>query len=292
MQPRACARWARSTLDRVAMLGECDFVSEIAAPFPLEIIGDMMGLPSGLRRRAFELTQVILGISDPEYFTSVEGWVNAALELNEIAMDLGERRLANPGQDLISTLMHAEVDGERLTSQEFGSFFILMLIAGNETTRNAISHGLKALTDHPYQRRIWLANFDRVAPTAVEEILRWATPVHHFRRTASRDTVIGGQRISEGDKVVLWYLSANRDETKFEDPQRFDVLRAPNEHVAFGAGGPHFCLGAHLARREIRIMFEELFARLPDIEVTGQAEMLQSAFVHGIKRMPCAFTPA
>jgi cytochrome P450 len=150
---------------------------------------------------------------------------------------------------------------------------------------------MKALTDHPDQRRIWMEN-QAVTPTAVEEIVRWSTPVIHFRRTASREAVIGGQEIGEGEKVVLFYNSANRDVSKFKDPDRFDVRRTPNEHVGFGAGGPHFCLGAHLARREIAVMFDELFRRLPDIEVTGSPDMLQSAFIHGIKRMPCAFTPA
>jgi cytochrome P450 len=282
---------AREIVDRVAPLGECDFVQEIAAALPLQIICDMMGIPATHYGRIFELTNIILGVGDPEYANSLEELMAAAMELYQFAMELGERKLAEPADDITSKLMHADVEGEALTTQEFGSFFILLVVAGNETTRTAISHGMKALTDHPDQRRIWMEN-PGVTPTAVEEIVRWSTPVIHFRRTVSRETVIGGQEIGEGEKVVLWYNSANRDPSKFDDPDRFDVRRTPNDHVGFGAGGPHFCLGAHLARREIGVMFDELLRRLPDIEVTGPPDMLQSAFIHGIKRMPCAFTPA
>jgi cytochrome P450 len=191
--------------------------------------------------------------------------------------------------------MHAEVEdenGERhqLTTSELGSFFLLLVVAGNETTRNAISHGLLALTQNPEQRGIWTNDFEGVAPTAVEEIVRWATPVIHFRRTATRDVMVGEQEIKAGEKVVLFYNSANRDERQFEDPFRFDVTRKPNEHVGFGAGGPHFCLGANLARREIKVMFDELFRRLPDIHASGDPAMLQSNFIHGIKRLPCEWT--
>jgi cytochrome P450 len=283
---------AKEIVDRVAPTGGCDFVSEIAAALPLEIICDMMGIPVEDRHRVFELTNTILGIGDPEYGVTLESLVAAGGELYQYAFDLGSDRLASPTDDITSKLMHAEVDGERITAQEFGSFVVLLVVAGNETTRNAISHGMKALTDRPDQRRAWMDDFAGVAPTAVEEIVRWASPVIHFRRTATRDTELGGQAIAEGDKVVLWYNSANRDETTFDDPFRFDVRRTPNEHVGFGAGGPHFCLGANLARREITVMFDELLHRLPDIEVTGPPDMLQSAFIHGIKRMPCAFTPS
>jgi cytochrome P450 len=186
--------------------------------------------------------------------------------------------------------MQAEVEGHRLTAAEFGSFFVLLTAAGNETTRNAISHGMLALTRNPDERAVWQGDFEGVAPTAVEEIVRWASPVLHFRRSATADTEVAGQPIANGDKVVIWYLSANRDETAFDDPYRFDVRRSPNEHVGFGAGGPHYCLGAHLARLEIRLMFRELFRRLPDIDVTGEPAMLRSGFIHGIKRMPVAWT--
>jgi cytochrome P450 len=207
--------------------------------------------------------------------------------MNELATE----RRGNPKDDLTSKLLNAEIDGEALTDQEIASFFILLVAAGNETTRNAISHGMKALSDHPDERRKWAADFERVAPTAVEEIVRWASPVIHFRRTTTQDTELGGQRLRAGEKIVLWYNSANRDAAVFDDPYRFDVTRTPNEHVGFGGPGAHHCLGANLARREIAVVFRELLRRLPDIEITGPPEMLRSNFIHGIKRMPCAFTP-
>jgi cytochrome P450 len=171
------------------------------------------------------------------------------------------------------------------------SFFVLLVVAGNETTRNAISHGMKALCDNPDERRRWAADFEGVADSAIEEIVRWASPVIHMRRTCTRDTELGGQPLGEGEKVVLWYASANRDETVFTEPYRFDLSRSPNEHVGFGGPGPHYCLGANLARREIRVMFRQIFDRLPDLEITGEPERLRSNFINGIKRMPCAFTP-
>jgi cytochrome P450 len=285
---------AREIVDQVAPLGGCDFVSEIAATLPLQIICDMLGIPRSENRRIFELTNIILGVGDPEYASSLEELMAAGMELFQYGLTVAEDRLREPRDDITTALMYAEVDDEhgthKLTPSELGSFFLLLVAAGNETTRNAISHGLLALTQHPDERRRWLHDFETVSPTAVEEIVRWTTPVIHFRRTATCDTVVGGQEIKAGQKVVMFYNSANRDERAFDDPYRFDVMRTPNEHVGFGAGGPHFCLGANLARREIKVMFEELFRRLPDIEVSGEPEMLQSAFIHGIKRMPCKWT--
>ena len=285
---------AREIVDRVAPLGECDFVSEIAAKLPLQIICDMLGIPREDNDRIFELTNKILGVGDPEYVMTLEELMGAGMELFQYGLNVAEDRLQNPRDDITSALMHAEVDDEtgthKLTASELGSFFLLLVVAGNETTRTAISHGLLALTENPDQRRVWIDDFDAVSPTAVEEIVRWATPVIHFRRTAIRDVVVGGQEIKAGEKVVMFYNSANRDEAAFPNPFRFDLRRTPNEHVGFGAGGPHFCLGANLARREIKVMFEELFRRLPDIEVSGEPAMLQSSFIHGIKRMPCRFT--
>jgi cytochrome P450 len=186
--------------------------------------------------------------------------------------------------------MAADVDGSQLTPQEFGSFFILLVVAGNETTRNAISHGLKALTDHPRQRDVWFGDFDTYTRTAVEEIVRWSTPVIHFRRTVTADTVLAGQQLHAGDKVVLFYESANRDASVYPEPDRFDVTRSLNPtQVGFGAGGPHFCLGANLARREIAVAFDEIRRRLPDLHVTGEPDYLQSNFINGIKRLPCAW---
>jgi cytochrome P450 len=286
---------ASAILDRVIEKGECEFVEEIAAALPLAIICDMMGIPESQYRFVYDRTNVILGAGDPDYVPDqgniVQALLKAGAELSQLAQDLGRHRAAHPGDDLVSALITADVEGERLTDAELGSFFVLLVVAGNETTRNAISHGMKALCDHPEQRAIWAADFERVAPTAVDEIVRWATPVIHFRRTATRDTRIGGQRIREGEKVVLWYCSANRDEEVFADPFRFDVRRSPNPHVGFGGPGPHFCLGAHLARREITVMFRELFRRVPDIEVAEPPARLASFFIHGIKRMRCRFTP-
>jgi len=270
--------------------GECDLVEWIAAPLPLQIICEMMGIPEDDTAQIFQWTNVILGAGDPEYGGSYEALMNAALGMFAYAQQLGDDRRANPRDDITSVLMHAEVDGDRLTSQEFGSFFILLVVAGNETTRNAISHGMKALTEHPDQRDLWFGDFEAHTKTAVEEIVRWATPVIHFRRTATEDTELSGQKIAAGDKVVLWYNSANRDERVFADPFRFDVTRPINPaQVGFGAGGPHFCLGANLARREITVMFDELRRRVPDLRVTGEPDYLQSFFINGIKRLPCAW---
>ena len=282
---------ARRIVETVAPKGECDFVEEIAAALPLKIICDMMGIPEADNRRMFELSNVILGIGDPEYGVTMDVLMSAAVELSQYAQALGEARMTSPGDDITSVLMSADVDGERLTPSEFASFFILLVVAGNETTRNAISHGMKALTDFPAERAKWTADFERVAPAAVEEIVRWATPVIHFRRTATKDVELSGTKIREGEKVVLWYTSANRDERAFRDPYRFDVTRSPNEHVGYGGGGAHFCLGANLARREIKVMFEEIFRGLPDIRIVGQPDMLFSAFIHGIKRMRAEWTP-
>ncbi len=288
---QAVRQQAQRIVATVAPKGQCDFVEEIAAALPLQIICDMMGIPAADTHRMFELSNTILGIGDPEYGTTIDVLMTAAVELSQYAQALGEERMASPRDDITSVLMQADVDGDRLTPAEFASFFILLVVAGNETTRNAISHGMKALTDFPDERRRWLADFDGVAPTAVEEIVRWATPVIHFRRTATRDVEIGGQTIREGEKVVLWYSSANRDERAFADPFRFDVTRTPNDHVGFGGGGAHFCLGANLARREIKVMFEELLGTLPDIRVVGEPDMLFSGFIHGIKRMRAEWTP-
>jgi len=286
-------RRAKQTIDRVIEQGGCDFVSEIAAKLPLEIICDLMGIPESQTKFVFEQTNVILGLGDPEYVKPGANVLVAALTagkaLADLMNELAEERKKRPKDDLTSALLDAELEGGPLTQPELASFFVLLVVAGNETTRNAISHGMKALTDFPDQRRIWWSDFEGVAPTAIEEIVRWATPVIHFRRTATRDTELAGQKIQAGEKVVLWYNSANRDESVFRDADRFDVRRTPNEHVGFGGPGPHHCLGANLARREMRVMFREIHARIPDLEITGPPEYLRSNFIHGIKRMPCAW---
>ena len=270
--------------------GTCDFVEEVAAMLPLQIICDMMGIPEEDHKQIFQWTNIILGVGDPEFGSSIDDLISCGMQIFQYAQTLGEDRLAHPKDDVTSAMMHAEVDGERLTPQEFGSFFILLVVAGNETTRNAISHGMKLLTDHPDQRAIWFDNYDQHSKTAVEEIVRVATPVIHFRRTATQDTEINGQPIKENEKVVMWYSSGNRDERAFENPFTFDVTRQPSPvQIGFGAGGPHFCLGANLARREIMVMFDELRRRLPTMHITGEPAYLQSAFINGIKRMQCAW---
>jgi cytochrome P450 len=269
--------------------GECDFVEEVAALLPLQIICEMMGIPASDHKQIFSWTNVILGAGDPEYGGSFEHLLQVSMEMYAYAQQLGQDRLDHPTDDLTTALMHAELDGERLTTQEFGSFFILLVVAGNETTRNAISHGMRLLTLHPDQKALWWNDFDRHAKPAIEEIVRFATPVIHFRRTATADTEIAGVPIKAGDKVVYWYNSANRDHRRFEDPFRFDITREANAHVGYGAGGPHFCLGANLARREIQVMFRELASRLPQLRITGEPEYLQSNFINGIKHLPCAW---
>ncbi|MGZ4671672.1 MAG: cytochrome P450 [Ilumatobacteraceae bacterium] len=270
--------------------GECDFVEQVAAPLPLQIICEMMGIPPDDEAQIFHWTNVILGVGDPEYVGSFEQLLGVLMQMFAYAQKLGEDRRASPGDDIASVLMHAEVDGERLTPQEFGSFFILLVVAGNETTRNAIAHGMKLLTDFPDQRRTWFDNFDAHTKTAVDEIVRYSTPVIHFRRTAMEDTVLRNTKIAAGQKVVLWYNSANRDETVFANADQFDIARPLQpQQVGFGAGGPHFCLGANLARREIAVIFDEIRARLPNLVITSEPDYLQSAFINGIKRMRCAW---
>ncbi len=267
---------------------EFDFVGNIAAPFPLQIICEMMGIPKSDERQILDWTNVILGAGDPDFGGTIENLIAIALEIFAYAQALGEDRLKTSRDDLTSVMMHAEVDGHRMSPQEFGSFFILLVVAGNETTRNAISHGMLELTRHPDQRASWFNNFDANTKNAVEEIVRWASPVIHFRRTATSDTEIRGVKIAAGEKVVMWYNSGNRDEDVYKDPYKFDVTRIANPaQIGFGAGGPHFCLGANLARREISVMFDEIRRRLPNLQVTGEPEYLRSNFINGIKRMPC-----
>jgi len=289
---------AGAVVDGVVEKGEIDFVTELSAVFPLRIICDMMGVPDSQHEYVFERSNIILGAGDPEYVADQEdgdsvvaALLTAGAEMAALIEDMAAQRRDRPTEDLTSALLHAEVDGERLEQSELNSFFVLLLVAGNETTRNAISHGLWAFTQHPDQKRAWMADFDGLRTLAVEEIVRWATPVIHFRRTATANTEIGGQPIAAGEKVVLFYNSANRDETAFDRPYEFDVMRSPNPQVGFGGPGPHFCLGANLARREIEVMFRELFARVPDIEASGPPQKLLSNFIHGIKHLPATFTP-
>jgi len=280
---------ARTIVDAVARKGACDFVTEIAAELPLQVIAEFLGVPQSDRHLVFEWSNRLIGFDDPEFQTSLDDGKLAAMEMYMYANQLALERRDRPRDDLVSVLMHGEVDGEQLSEQDFDSFFLLLAVAGNETTRNLISGGMLALIEHPEEHQRLLADMT-LLPSAVEEMLRWVSPVMHFRRTATCDTAVRGQKIAAGDKVVTFYPSANRDEDIFPDGDRFDVGRTPNEHLAFGIG-EHFCLGANLALLEIRLMFEELLSRLPDIELAGPVSRLRSNFINGIKRMPVRFTP-
>ncbi len=286
---------ADRVIDRVAERGSCDFVVDVAAPLPLEIICTMMGVPPSAYGDVFRCSNVILSNGDPEYVPEgadpIGAFLDAGAELTALMADLGRDRMAHPQDDLATALVTTNLDGESLTHAELASFFVLLLTAGNETTRNAITHGLLALTEHPDQRVLWQSDPERVAATGVDEIVRWASPVIWMRRTVAEDTVLAGEALHPGDKVLLFYNSANRDEEVFADPDRFDVLRQPNPHLGFGAAGPHFCLGTHLARREIGVMFHRLFTRLPDIAASGEPEWLRSNFINGIKHLECTYTP-
>jgi cytochrome P450 len=299
--PKVVARIEASVRERARRLvasmiadhpdGEADLVSELAGPLPLQIICDMMGIPEEDHQRVFHWTNVILGFGDPDFTSDFEEFLHVSMEIGAYASALADDRRVNHHDDLTSSLVEAEVDGERLTSQEIASFFILLAAAGNETTRNAISHGVLALSRYPEERDKWWSDFDRLAPTAVEEIVRWASPVVYMRRTLTRDIELSGVKMASGDKAALWYNSANRDESKFANPWTFDVARDPNPHQGFGGGGAHFCLGANLARREIRVVFDELRREIPDIVAVEEPARLLSPFIHGIKRLPVAWTP-
>jgi cytochrome P450 len=266
-----------------------DVVADIAAPIPLRVICDMMGVPEADRAMVLAQSNIILSGGDPELIENQDdpltAFLTAGMELAALMERLAAERLADPREDLTTALVTTEVDGEKLSHQEIASFFILLLVAGNETTRNAISQGVLALSEHPDQRERWMAD-PTIDRTAVEEIVRWASPVTWMRRTATRDGEVGGHRFAAGDKFLLFYAAANRDPEVFADPQRFDLTRDPNPHVGFGSKGPHFCLGAHLARREITVAFRMLFELLPDLEVVGEPDRLRSSFVNGIKRLP------
>jgi cytochrome P450 len=279
---------ARAIVDAVAPRGECDFVTDLAAELPLQMISDLMGVPQEQRAVVFEASNRIIGSEDPDFGGTVQDAERGAMDLFVLAHSLAEERLANKRDDIISALLHGEVDGERMTPIQFDGFFALLAIAGNETTRNQTSHGMRLLLEHPEERRR-LAADPSLLPSAIEEMLRYNPPVMYFRRTATQDVELAGQRIREGDKVTLYYPSANRDENVFPEPDRFDIGRSPNEHLAFGFG-EHYCVGAHLARMQLRVLFEEVLTRMPDIELDGEISRLRSHFIDGIKRMPVRFT--
>jgi cytochrome P450 len=289
-------RAAREIINTIGPKGEVDFVTECSSRLPLKVICDMMGVPESQYDFVFNSSNTILGLGDPEYTENMEDPIpqlmSAAFGLTNLATELAAMREKDPTEDLMSALVHAEVDGQKLSTYELGSFFILLLVAGNETTRNAISWGLQALTENPDQRKIWMDDFDGVQRHAVEEIIRYASPVMFMRRTVTQDgATLSGHEFKAGDKLMMYYISGNRDEDVFDDPYTFSVRREPNNHIAFGGPGPHFCLGANLARQEIKVMFSDLFRFLPDIEMSAEPQRLQSNFINGIKHLTATFTP-
>ncbi|CAN5606545.1 cytochrome P450 [soil metagenome] len=285
-------------IDDMCEKGEVDLVEAISQPFPLLVICDMMGIPRSEFGTVLRATNVILGAGDPDMVGHTDDIVGALLgagiELTGLMNEIAEDRRVNPKDDLTSALVHNTVGDDMLSPEDIAPFFILLAVAGNDTTRTATSIGMHLLGQNPDQRKIWQDDLDGVTATAVDEIVRVASPVTFMRRTVTRDLELGGEQLSEGDKMILFYGAANRDPRVFDDPERFDVRRDPNPHVGFGGPGPHFCLGAHLARRELSVIFRQLFTRLPDIEVAGDPVYLEALgvpLVGGIKRLPVTFTP-
>jgi cytochrome P450 len=287
-------RAAEQVVTELLEAGPCDFVQHVAARLPLKIICDMMGIGDAHYAMVLRNSNTILSGFDTELVSEdldeALGQIFAAAEeLRALVSDLAVTREGHPTDDLVSALVNANIDGERLTGQELASFFILLVVAGNETTRNAISHALWLLTEFGGQRALLQEDFEARIGGAVEEIVRYTSPVIFMRRTLTRDYTMGGHDYAKGDKAILFYWAANRDESVFANPAEFDITRHPNPHLGFGGPGPHFCLGAHLARREITVMLRELMRRVPDIRASGEPDRLLSAFINGIKRMPCEF---
>ncbi|HTU28509.1 MAG TPA: cytochrome P450 [Solirubrobacteraceae bacterium] len=299
--PRAVHIWedqvrtvTREVLELALPKGEFDFVREVSSEIPMQVFAEILGVPHDERRVIIELGDRLLGNQDPEYkVPDADAHKNlpfsspAALEMFEFGRRLAKERREHPRDDIITQLAF-----EPLNQQEFDTYFVLLAAAGNETTRHTITHGLLALLEHPEElAKLRDAGDDEaLRKSAAEEMLRWATPVHHFRRTAAHDTELAGTEIKAGDKVTTWLVSGNRDESVFENPEVFDIARTPNKHMAFGPGGIHHCMGAHLAKMEVRIAFEELLARVDEIELAGPPERLRSNFFNGIKRLPVSVT--
>jgi len=273
-------------LERALAKGRCDFVSDVASQLPLQIISEMMGIPSGDRPHLGRLAHRVQGFDDPELGGAEEDSENrdAILEMSSYASDLAGERRRQPQDDIATKILQAEIEGYAMDDAAFAAFFLLLVTAGIETTKSAISGGMLALLEHPEQWAALKADRARL-PSAIEEIIRWTTPIHYFRRTATRETRIGGQEIRREDPVVVWYSSANRDEAVFEDPFRFDIAREANDHLAFGFGR-HFCLGASLARLEMRVAFEALIERGVEVEPRGDVDYMLSNFTNSLKRMP------
>ena len=288
LEPRLRAVVTR-TLDAVGPRGACDFVTDVACELPVVAICELLGVPVEDRDKILAWSNAMVGMDDPEYADDPSAGPLAAMQLAMYANELAEIRRAEPRDDIVSELLRAEVEGEHLTQAGFNAFVVILAVAGNETTRNLISAGLWLLCQHP-EERARLQRDLSLLPTAIDEMLRYHPPILHFRRTATRDTELRGQHIREGDKVTVWYVSANRDEDVFPEPDRFDVGRTPNDHLSFGFG-PHYCLGAALAHLEARVMFEELFQRLPDLTLAGPPVRLRANHIHGIKHLPVRFTP-
>jgi cholest-4-en-3-one 26-monooxygenase len=281
------AHKATTIVDNVIAEGQADFVTDIASELPLQAIAELMGVPQEDRRKLFDWSNQLIGFDDPEFQGDRSDGLGAATEMFIYSDGLRHEREQDPRDDIVTKLINAEIEGEHLSDNEFSMFFMLLAVAGNETTRNATSHGMQALIEHPEQLEALRADPTKERmERAVEEILRWASPVLYFRRTATRDTEVNGTTIRKGDKVAMWYISGNRDETVFDDPFRFDIDRWPNEQIAFGGGGAHFCLGANLARMELRLIFTELVTRLGTMQLDGEIKMLRSNFIGGIKHMP------
>lgn len=273
-------------LERALEKRSCDFVTDVASQLPLQIISEMMGIPAGDRPQLGQLAHRVQGFDDPELGGGDGASENsdAILEMSSYAFDLARERRRRPQADIATKILQAEIEGYAMDDAAFAAFFLLLITAGIETTKSAIAGGMLALVEHPEQ---WAAldAGDAALPRAIEEIIRWTTPIHHFRRTATRDIGIGGQQIREDDPVVVWYSSANRDELVFEDASRFDIGRASNDHVAFGFGR-HFCLGANLARLEMRVVFDALLERGVEVNPRGEVDYMRSSFTNSLKRMP------
>jgi cytochrome P450 len=287
---------ADEIVDAIAANGEGDLVTDIAARLPGQVIATMLGVPFSDQEYVQKHTNAFIAPADPEYGGSVEAMVAASNAIEEYAKDLGRAKRANPTDDVTSVIVNAEVPGDdgaptRIGLDEFAEFVKLLLIGGNETTRNAISHGVRLFSEFPDERVRFQADPDGLGMLAADEILRYSAPVTLMRRTAMRDVDVAGVTVREGQKIVMWFRSGNFDDDVFDDPWRFDVGRTPNDHLTFGAGGPHFCLGANLARVEIAVMLKTLYARLPDLETTGPAVKMRAVSSNGIKHLPVAWTP-
>jgi cholest-4-en-3-one 26-monooxygenase len=284
--------FADDIVDRALAKGAGDFVQDVAAELPLLAICELVGVPADQRKAVFELSNRMIGFDDPELGGSPAAAEVAMAEMFGMAHALAQEKQGRPASsadaDLISTLLQADTGEGALTPDQFAIFFVLLMVAGNETTRNAITHGMQAFFEHPEQWKLFKA--ERPLETAAEEIIRWASPIIAFQRTALSDYELGGQRIKANDRVVIYYSAANRDERSLQDPDSFDISRVDNEHVAFGGGGPHFCLGANLARAEVRIIFDTIARRMPAIAPLAAPRPLRSNFVHGIKELQVRYS--